>query len=166
MNATIQHLIVRPVPDLRRLSHRLGPVQHEYLDELRETAGHWATLLRAAVVGQGGPWLAVWLPEGVEDFVDGCWATSPSRALWLDALAAELVMAGASAALPWLAGSHCAPLPARDVILDAALDAVGLRRSSSGGISRRYGLLTWTRPTGCRGCLLHGQCRQGAERYQ
>lgn len=133
---------------------RLASVWEEWLGRLMVREIH----------APGVSWLAVWLPESVEQAVDESWAQSPSEGFLLNTLAQYMCMSAVQELLPQVQVDGCAPSPAPTPALRGALDTVGLpyRGEESALLGRRYAVLTYYPfRGGCEVCHMRPLCPKG-----
>lgn len=108
--------------------------------------------------------LAVWLPQSVEEAVDAAWAASPSDGYLLNSLAQFMCMSAVQELLPQVELSGCAPSPRPTERLREALASVGLeyRDGESDLLMRRYAMVThYPFRGGCEICHLQSHCPKG-----
>ncbi len=107
--------------------------------------------------------LAVWLPEEVEESIDTSWAESPSQAYLDNALAQCLCMSAVHDILPEVEGAGCAPCPRPTDTLRAALQEAGIPYKDEGPtLSRRFAVVTHYPFKGaCEICSLQANCPKG-----
>lgn len=123
----------------------------------------WGARLEAHQISSGkDSWLAIWLPEDIEQKVDEVWAASPGDGFLMNNLAQYLCMAAANALLPQIADGGCAPAPKPAPALAAALEDLGLGQMGP-ALARRYALLTYYPfRGGCEICSLQEDCPRNA----
>lgn len=145
------------------MSHetRLGGAVAERLAKLWE---QWLPLLRVCEIHAGKiAYLAVWLPEDVEQEVDAAWEHSATDGFMVNNLAQFLCMTAVEELLPQVADGGCAPSPRPTDALRAALASQGLAyREHSTVLSLRYAVVThYPFRGGCEICHLQAQCPKG-----
>ena len=141
---------------------RLGGAVLERLVKLR---GEWLPELKAYEVGTGKiSYLAIWLPESVEQAVDEAWGKSPSDGFLINNLAQFLCMAAVQELLPEVEDGGCAPSPRPTSALREALAGLGLpyKSEESSLLSRRYAVVThFPFRGGCEICHMQSHCPKG-----
>jgi hypothetical protein len=140
---------------------RLGGAAMERIADLWE---RWLPLLNAREVNSGKiSWLAVWLPESVEETVDETWAKSPSEGYLCNNLAQFLCMSAVQELLPEVGEGECAPAPRPVTTLGEALTSMGVPYKGEGPtLSRRYAVVThYPYRGGCDICCLQNHCPKG-----
>ena len=163
---TIESMEVTPYFDLENIlrtaeESRVGGAALERLMRLWE---EWLPLLKVRVINTGKTkYLAVWLPEAVEEAIDNAWAASPSQAYMDNALAQSLCMAAVHGLMPEVEDSGCAPAPRPTDTLRAALTAEGMAYKGDGpALARRYAVVShYPFKGGCEICHLQSQCPKG-----
>lgn len=143
---------------------RLGGAVLERLTTLWE---RWLPLLQVYEVrGEKISWLAVWLPESVENQVDGCWAASPAEGWLVNTLAQFMCMSAVQELLPEVEEARCAPSPRLTRPLRETLARLHLPyRENSATPSRRYAVVThYPYRGGCEICQLQNSCPKGQGR--
>ena len=134
------------------------------LERLVELWGQWLEQLKVREVKAGKiSYLAVWLPESVEEFVDEAWGKSPSEGYLDNNLAQFLCMSAVQELLPQVEDAGCAPSPRPTEALREALAGLGLAyRENSPTLSRRYAVVThYPFRGGCEICHMQAHCPKG-----
>lgn len=124
----------------------------------------WLELLKVREVSMGEiSWLAVWLPENVEDLVDETWGKSPSEGYMVNSLAQFMCMSSVQELLPQVADGACAPSPRPAQALREALAGIGIPyKEDTPLLSRRYAVVThYPYRGGCEICYLQSRCPKG-----
>lgn len=138
------------------------------LEKLGALWENWINLLGAKQIHGGKKsWLAVWLPESVEETVDTAWAQSPSQGYLMNCLAQYICMSAVQQKLPQTAASGCAPAPLPDSTLRDSLAELGLV-NGEGSLVRRYAVVTYFPfKGGCEVCAMSGTCPKagGSENF-
>ncbi len=164
--AIIKEHPLRPYFDMEgfmTMSHetRLGGA---VLQRLVDLWGQWLPKLKVCEISTGKiAYLAVWLPEDVEGFVDAAWEKSASDGFMVNNLAQFMCMAAVQELLPEVESAGCAPSPRPTAALRAALAGLGLEyREGAATLSRRYAVVThYPFRGGCEICHLQDQCPKG-----
>lgn len=156
---------VRPefeLEEFMNFSHE-SRIDSEAMEALGNYWDKWQTSLAGyQIKGPKKSWVAVWLPENVEQEIDQAWAESPSRGYFLNCLAQYLCMASIEALLPQTVAGGCAPAPRPDKHLRQGLVALGAA-DEEGKISRRYAVVTYYPfAGGCEACALSDSCPKDA----
>lgn len=139
------------------------------LERLVTLWGAWLPLLEVREIAAGAiSYLAVWLPEEVEQQVDAAWEKSPSDGWQVNNLAQFLCMAAVRELLPQVEDAGCAPAPRPSETLRAALGDLGLHyREGAAVLDRRFAVVThYPFRGGCEICHLQGQCPKGQGQSQ
>ena len=135
------------------------------LERLVKLWGEWLPELKAYEVGTGKiSYLAIWLPESVEQAVDEAWGKSPSDGFLINNLAQFLCMAAVQELLPEVEDGGCAPSPRPTSALREALAGLGLpyKSEESSLLSRRYAVVThFPFRGGCEICHMQSHCPKG-----
>ena len=135
------------------------------LERLVKLWGEWLPELKAYEVGTGKiSYLAIWLPESVEQAVDEAWGKSPSDGFLINNLAQFLCMAAVQEFLPEVEDGGCAPSPRPTSALREALAGLGLpyKSEESSLLSRRYAVVTpFPFRGGCEICHMQSHCPKG-----
>lgn len=135
------------------------------LETLARWHDAWLELLNVRKITAGSrSWLALWLPESVEDAVDAAWKESPDLGFRLNSLALYLSMSALRELVPQVEAAGCAPSPEPDDIIERALERAGLpyRDKRSGQLGRRYAVLThYPFRGGCEVCHMRESCHKG-----
>ena len=134
------------------------------LERLVDLWGQWLPELHVREIVAGKiAYLAVWLPQTVEQAVDDAWARSASDGFMINNLAQYLCMSAIQEMLPQVAGSGCAPSPRPTDSLRAALGELGLAyQEASATLRQRYAVVThYPFRGGCEICHLQAQCPKG-----
>lgn len=124
----------------------------------------WTKRLSCTEVADAGKtYLALWLPEDVENTVDAAWEKSPSEGFRLNALAQTFTMCAVHEVLPEVQDIGCAPFPHATESLAAAINEAGLpaRVGNSGGLEfgRKFAVVTrYPFGGGCEICSLLTSC--------
>ncbi|MDR2745467.1 MAG: hypothetical protein LBB66_09805 [Desulfovibrio sp.] len=140
---------------------RLGGAVVERLAALWE---QWLPLLQVYEArGEKISWLAVWLPESVENQVDGCWSASPAEGWLVNTLAQFMCMSAVQELLPEVEEARCAPSPRPTRALRETLARLQLSyKENSAALSRRYAVVThYPYRGGCGICQLQNTCPKG-----
>ena len=140
---------------------RLGGAVAERLVALLE---QWLPLLQVYEVrGEKISWLAVWLPESVENQVDGCWTASPSEGWLVNTLARYMCMSAVQELLPEVEEARCAPSPRPTRALRETLARLQLPyKENAVALTRRYAVVThYPYRGGCEICQLQSHCPKG-----
>ena len=135
------------------------------LERLVKLWGEWLPELKAYEVGTGKiSYLAIWLPESVEQAVDEAWGKSPSDGFLINNLAQFLCMAAVQELLPEVEDGGCAPSPRPTSALREALAGLGLpyKSEESSLLSRRYAVVThFPFRGGCEIWHMQSHCAKG-----
>ena len=134
------------------------------LERLVGLWGEWLPQLNVCEIAAGKiSYLAVWLPEEVENFVDEAWGKSASDGFMINNLAQFMCMAAVQEALPQVEDAGCAPSPRPTETLREALASLGIEyREAFGTLTRRYAVVThYPFKGGCEICHLQAQCPKG-----
>ena len=134
------------------------------LERLVGLWGEWLPQLNVCEIAAGKiSYLAVWLPEDVENFVDEAWGKSASDGFMINNLAQFMCMAAVQEALPQVEDAGCAPSPRPTETLREALASLGIEyREAFGTLTRRYAVVThYPFKGGCEICHLQAQCPKG-----
>lgn len=120
---------------------RLGGATLERLCKLWE---EWMPQLKVCEIKTAKiSYLAVWLPESVEQQVDAAWEKSPSDGWQDNNLAQYMCMAAVQEVLPQVEDAGCAPAPRPTEALREALSGLGLEyREDAPTLNRRFALVT------------------------
>lgn len=128
----------------------------------------WSKFLKVMKLENGADsWLAVWLPEEVEQKIDVTWDEAPSSGYLLNSLAQYLCMEAVKEVIPQISASGCAPSPIstpqlKDAIIKAGLDIL----PDTDSIARRYVIITnYPFKGGCEICNLKNECPKGKENF-
>ncbi len=159
--AVISETALRPEFDLEEFmnfAHETR-IASEALGQLLAFWEEWVGQLRCVEIASGkNSWLAIWLPEAIEQKVDEIWDKSPGEGFLINSLAQYMCMSAANAALPEAADSGCAPAPKPHPALSGALESLGLGQMGP-ALARRYALLTYFPfRGGCEICALAEDC--------
>lgn len=140
-------------------------LDNETLMHLIEYWENWVAAFQVRQIASGDKsWLAVWLPEKVENELEEAWNESPSKGFLLNSLAQYLCMNVVEALLPQAANGGCAPKPESDEDLRNALEELGLV-NGSGELERRYAIVSYYPfKGGCEICSLRDSCPKGEEK--
>ncbi len=163
---TIENAEVKPYFDVELIMRtaqetRVGGHAMERMTQLWTA---WSSELQARLIDTGKvKYLAVWLPETVEDAIDKAWADSPSQAYMDNSVAQTLCMEAVHSVLPQVEEAGCAPAPRPTDTLRAALQEIGLPYKDDGPVlSRLYGVVTHYPFKGaCEICSLQRDCPKG-----
>lgn len=150
--------------DFLNFSHE-SRIEGDTLQALVNLWEGWLKLLQVQnLEGRQNSWLAVWLPQEVEQAIDAAWEESPSKGFLLNNLAQYMCMTAIQQLLPQAANGGCAPSPAPNADLQAALGECGLAGNEPGGhLLRRYAVLTYFPfKGGCEICNLRASCPKGS----
>lgn len=135
------------------------------LERLVKLWGEWLPELKVYEVGTDKiSYLAIWLPESVEEAVDEAWGKSPSDGFLINNLAQFLCMAAVQELLPQVEDGGCAPSPRPTSALREALAGLGLpyKSEESSLLSRRYAVVThFPFRGGCEICHMQSLCPKG-----
>lgn len=145
---------------------RIGGATLERLSRLWE---EWLPLLKTREIVAGKmSWLAVWLPESVEEAADAAWERSPSDGWQENNLAQFMCMAAVREMIPQVEAAGCAPAPRPSEALRGALEELGLRyKEDSPTLERRFAVVThYPFRGGCEICHLQSQCPKGQGRSE
>ena len=164
--AQIKEHPLRPYFDMEgfmTMSHetRLGGA---VLQRLVDLWGQWLPKLKVCEISTGKiAYLAVWLPEEVEELVDAAWEKSASDGFMVNNLAQFMCMAAVQELLPEVENAGCAPSPRPTEALRAAVAGLGLEyREGAATLARRYAVVThYPFRGGCEICHLQDQCPKG-----
>lgn len=152
---------IRPEFDLEEFMNfsRETRLASDALRQLLVFWEEWSDLLEVAEIRNGSnSWLAIWLPEEIEQKVDEIWSKSPGEGFLINSLAQYMCMSAANTIMPETAGMGCAPSPRPDLALDSALDSFGLGQMGP-ALARRYAILTYYPfKGGCEICGLQEEC--------
>ena len=147
--------------EFMNLSHETR-LSSEALEHFGDLWNSWLPRLQAQQIKSGqNSWLAIWLPEEVENEVDEAWAQSPGEGYLINALAQYMCMSAVYELLPQIADRGCAPAPKPHQDLKSALSGIGLGQSDRDdlSISRRYAIVTYYPfRGGCEICSLQENC--------
>lgn len=130
------------------------------LEQLNRLWVEWGSLARIHKLENGKQsWLAVWLPQEVEEAVDKAWAQSAGEGYLLNMLAQFICMTAVEALVPQAANGGCAPAPARSLEFREALAQEGLLEEGRDEIGRRYAVVTYYPfRGGCEICGMADMC--------
>ncbi|MGE9986508.1 hypothetical protein [Desulfovibrio sp. SGI.169] len=135
------------------------------LERLVNLWGQWLPELKVCEVGTGKiSYLAIWLPESVEEAVDEAWGKSASDGFLINNLAQFMCMAAVQELLPQVEDGGCAPSPRPTQALREALSGLGLpyKSEDSSLLSRRYAVVThYPFRGGCEICHMQSHCPKG-----
>jgi len=133
------------------------------LERLVKLWGEWLPELKAYEVGTGKiSYLAIWLPESVEQAVDEAWGKSPSDGFLINNLAQFLCMAAVQELLPEVEDGGCAPSPRPTSALREAGLGLPYKSEESSLLSRRYAVVThFPFRGGCEICHMQSHCPKG-----
>lgn len=141
---------------------RLGGAVVEKLASFWEK---WLNVLQVHEITTGKiSYLAVWLPENVEDAVDEVWGKSPSDGFLVNNLAQFMCMSAIQELLPQIEDAGCAPSPRPTEALRETLAGLGLpyKRRDSSLLARRYAVVThFPFRGGCEICHMQAHCPKG-----
>ena len=140
---------------------RLGGATLERLAKLWQD---WSQLLDVREIKfDKASYLAIWLPESVEDEVDKTWSQSPSDGYLLSNLAQFMCMSVAQEMLPQVESVGCAPAPKPFGALRECISQFGLNYKKEDVIlDRRYAMVTYSPfRGGCEICCLQSKCPKG-----
>ncbi|MBQ7609144.1 MAG: hypothetical protein IJU76_14435 [Desulfovibrionaceae bacterium] len=167
-NVQINRLAIHPGFDLENflaMSHesRIGGATLERLETLWE---EWQEKLSACIIQAGKiSYLAVWLPESVEDSVERAWKAQASEGFLIHCLAQFLCMTVIQDVLPEIEEGGCAPSPRPSETLRQTMAELGIpyKSETSALLSRTYAVLThYPYKGGCEICHLKEQCPKGS----
>ncbi|MCR4666675.1 MAG: hypothetical protein K5657_05205 [Desulfovibrio sp.] len=146
------------------MSHesRIGSAILERIESLWDS---WSALLsvKQITIGKIG-YLAVWLPEDVEQDVEETWKVSASEGFLLNSLAQYLIMSTVQDLLPEVEDGGCAPSPRPTAALRETLAELGLpyKSETSSLLSLPYAVVThFPFRGGCEICHLQDHCPKG-----
>ncbi|MDO5484641.1 MAG: hypothetical protein Q4F27_06990 [Desulfovibrionaceae bacterium] len=135
------------------------------LERLVALWGDWLPVLNVCEISTGKiSWLAVWLPQEVEDTVDETWGKSASDGFLVNNLAQFMCMSVVQEMLPQVEEGGCAPSPRPVQALRDALAELGVpyRSDESSLLSRRYAVVThYPYKGGCEICHMQSHCPKG-----
>lgn len=140
---------------------RLGGAALERLVQLWDD---WLSLLSVCEISTGKiSYLAVWLPESVEQLVDEAWGKSPSDGYMVNNLAQYMCMTAVQELLPQVEDGGCAPSPRPTMALREAVAGMGLEyKENSDMLARRYAVVThYPFRGGCEICHMQEICPKG-----
>ena len=141
---------------------RIGGATLETLATLWE---EWDRKFRIAEINTGKiSYLAVWLPQDVEERVDTLWGASASDGFLANTLAQYMCMTAVKDMIPEVEGSECAPSPRPTPALREALENLGVpyKGPESSLLSLRYAVVThYPFRGGCEICHLQEMCPKG-----
>lgn len=144
---------------------RLDADTLKLLNELWEQWGAQARIMKLERGKQ--TWLAVWLPQEVEDAIDEAWARSPGEGYLLNSLAQYICMVAVQALVPQAADGGCAPSPKPGLEFRQAMLDCGLAQEQSGALLRRYAVVTYFPfKGGCEICGMQENCPKGSGREE
>ncbi|MBQ3060321.1 MAG: hypothetical protein IJD16_08430 [Desulfovibrio sp.] len=158
---------IRPYFDLEafmQMSHetRLGGATLERLVGFWE---EWLSALKVREITAGKiSWLAVWLPQEVEDAVDETWGRSASDGFLVNNLAQFMCMCAIQELLPQVEDGGCAPSPRPTQSLREAMNELGVpyKSEDSSLLSLRYAVVThYPFKGGCEICHMQSHCPKG-----
>lgn len=158
-------LSVEPFLDLEdfmNFAHE-SRLEGESFEKLQELWKEWQALLKVKNIKQDkDSWLAVWLPEEVENLVDKAWEEAPGKGYLIHNLAQYICMAAIQELIPQTAEGACAPAPkASPECLDVLAEEAFLNAENKMP-ARRYGVFTYYPfKGGCEICTLREQCPKG-----
>lgn len=131
------------------------------LERLVRLWGEWLPELKVVEIGAGKiSYLAVWLPESVEQAVDARWEQAPSDGWQDNNLAQFMCMCAVKEMLPEVEDAGCAPAPRPTETLKQALAGLGLEyKANQSTLNRRFALVThYPFKGGCEICHLQEHC--------
>lgn len=143
---------------------RESRIDGQVLQKLMALWEDWSQKVSAFEVRQGNQaWLAVWLPQDVEDFIDEAWQSSPAAGYLYNCLAQYLNMTVIDALIPQISGNMCAPAPRPTTEMLEALEEAGLPYTRDSLMPlRRYAIVThYPFKGGCEICHLRPSCPKG-----
>lgn len=159
-------LAVEPFLDLEDFMNfsRESRLEGESFSKLEELWKEWLPLLQVRNLKQDkNSWLAVWLPEEVEQFVDKAWEESPGKGYLIHNLAQYMCMAAVQDLIPQTAEGACAPSPNTSPECMEALRQETFLSNGDATSARRYGVFTYYPfKGGCEICTLQEQCPKGS----
>ena len=162
----------RPEFDLfgfMEMSHenRLGGAVRERLEKYWAS---WGELFQAYLIEIGKiTYLALWLPQSVEEEVDRTWKASQSEGFLLNSLAQYYCMSFIQLVIPEVDESSCAPSPRPTEKLRQALEGLGVpyKSPTSALLSFQYAVVThYPYRGGCEICHLLDHCPKGQGRAE
>lgn len=159
----VKKVDVRPYFDLEDFMNfsRETRLENAVLQAFAELWGEWSGKLNVCQVKSGkNSWLAVWLPEQIEQYVDAAWQEQPSKGFLLNCLAQYLCMLAVQELLPQTIDGGCAPAPVSTPQLVQAMQKAGLEyMENSNQPLRRYVIVTfYPFKGGCEVCNLKDNC--------
>ena len=107
-----------------------------------------------------GAYLVIWLNESVEEEVDKTWDNDPELGFRLNCVGQSLIMNAVYQVMPEVENAGCAPCPAPNEALEAALNAENIPyKEGEPTLSRRFSVLTSMPFRGaCDICYLRESC--------
>lgn len=159
-------LTVQPFLDLEdfmNFSHE-ARLEGENFEKLEKLWKEWQPLLNVRNIKQDkNSWLAVWLPEEVEKYVDAAWEEAPGKGYLVHNLAQFLCMSAVQELIPQTAEGACAPAPKASPECLEALTQQAFLSEGSNTPCRRYAVFTYYPfKGGCEICTLREQCPKGS----
>ena len=161
---TVNPLAVQPEFDLEEFMNftKESRIANEALEHLISLWESWRNELQAVTIQhKGKSGLAIWLPEGIERYVDEAWQKSPGEGFLINGLAQYMCMAAVQDVIPQAADGGCAPSPQPALPLTEALGELGLIDRAKSGLNllRRYAILSYYPfKGGCEICAMWEQC--------
>lgn len=161
-----EDLTVEPYFDLEDFMNfsKESRLEGDTFEKLQELWRDWQSLLKVQNLKQDkDSWLAVWLPQEVEELVDKSWEEAPGKGYLFHNLAQYLCMAAVQELIPQTAEGACAPAPKSGPALREALVKEGFLSGADGETGRRYGVFTYYPfKGGCEICAVSEQCPKGS----
>ena len=147
--------------ELSKETELSGPV----MDRIVELWDRWFQMLSVYKITCGKiTYLAVWLPEEVETYIDETWDKTPSEGFLANSLAQFMCMQVVNDLMPQVSVEGCAPAPRPTESLRRALESFGLKyREDLPVLERRFAVVTlYPFRGGCEICYLHKACPKGS----
>ena len=126
--------------ELSKETELSGPV----MDRIVELWDRWFQMLSVYKITCGKiTYLAVWLPEEVETYIDETWDKTPSEGFLANSLAQFMCMQVVNDLMPQVSVEGCAPAPRPTESLRRALESFGLKyREDLPVLERRFAVVT------------------------
>jgi hypothetical protein len=159
-------LRVQPAFSLRRVAFLCEGHEPDSitLGHMLRWHGAWLPLLRTIGLGMddGTPrYIALWLPQSVEEAVDAGWNIQPSHGFLLHSVAVGLCMGALAMSAPNAAQHGCAPLPLL-ALLESELRSAGFPLKNRRPANRYSAIAHTSFKDGCRACMLDKECRRAS----
>lgn len=162
---TIESLPAEPYFELENFLNLSGEakIDGKTFEKLQKLWDEWTPLLSVRNLKQGkNSWLAVWLPEEVENKVDKAWEESASKGWLTHNLAQFICMSAINDLIPLTLEGACAPYPKTTPECVGALAKEGLMPPDGAAPIRRYSVFTYYPfKGGCEICALRERCPKG-----